>query len=68
MAKKTALLQPDFFIGMLFGVVGVVVPNAPIRRKVRGGKKLKPHAVGFALVESIFVLFICLCQGCTKVS
>jgi hypothetical protein len=37
---------------------GVVDPNATIGRKVRGGKKLKPHAVGFALVEIIFVLLI----------
>jgi type II secretory pathway pseudopilin PulG len=37
---------------------GVVFLNATIGRKVRGGKKLKPHAEGFALVEIIFVLII----------
>jgi hypothetical protein len=37
---------------------GVVFPNATIGRKVRGGKKSKPHAEGFAIVEFIFVLYI----------
>jgi hypothetical protein len=45
---------------------GVVVPNATIGRKVRGGKKLKPLAVWFALVEFIFVLLFRHCQGFTK--
>jgi len=43
-------------IGMLFCAWGVVVPNATIRRKVRGEKKLKPHAVWFEFVE-IFLSF-----------
>ena len=37
--KKTALLQPDFFIGfanVLFCGLGVVDPNAPLRRKAGG--------------------------------
>jgi hypothetical protein len=42
---------------VLFYAGAVVFPNATIGRKVRGGKKLKPHAVGFAHVEIIFCLF-----------
>ena len=49
--KKTALLKPDFFIGLsnvLFCGWAVVDPNAPVRRKEREEKKLKPFAVMLA--------------------
>jgi hypothetical protein len=56
---KTALLQPDFFIGfanVLLLARGRCYPNAPIGRKA-GGKKIKALAVMFAYVEPIFVMF-----------
>jgi hypothetical protein len=42
---------------VLFCAWGAVCPNATFGRKVRGGKKLKPLAVVFALVEIIFLSF-----------
>jgi hypothetical protein len=67
--KKNSSFATRFFIGIanvLFCAWGVVVPNAPIRRKVRGGKKLKPLAVRFALVEFIFVIFIVVVKVALK--
>jgi hypothetical protein len=63
--KIVALLQAKGLSVGLWGIAnvlqcawGVVLPNATIGRKVRGGKKLKPLAEGLALVEFIFVLYI----------
>lgn len=63
--KKTALLQPDFFIGIanvLFCVwaVDCPIPNAPKRRNARGTKKLKPLAKRFpkAQVQALFLFSI----------
>ena len=63
--EKTALLQPDFFIGIanvLFCVraVDCPSPNAPKRRNARGQKKLKPLAEGFpkAQVQAVFLFSV----------
>jgi hypothetical protein len=45
---------------------GVVDPNATIGSKMRGGKKLKTHAVQFVFAESIFVNYCYHCQGFTE--
>jgi hypothetical protein len=61
--KIAALLQAKGLSVGLWGIAnvlqlawGVVCPNATIGRKVRGGKKLKPHAVKFVFVEIFFVI------------
>jgi hypothetical protein len=72
MARKQLFCKPK--MGLLswglqmccFCAWGAVFPNAPIRRKVRGGKKLKPLAVWLEFVEIFFVILFCHCQGFTK--
>jgi hypothetical protein len=58
--EKTALLQPDFFIGfanVLFCGLGVVVPNAPLRRK-EGEGKIKTSCDVVGILRIYFVFFI----------
>lgn len=61
--KKTTLLQAEArafeleFANVLFCAWGVVFLNAPIRRKERGGKKLKSLAVNFESVEIFSVIW-----------
>ena len=58
-AKKQLFCNPIFFgfANVLFCVWGVVSLMRPSGAKC-GGKKIKAHAVMFALEEFIFVLFI----------